>query len=283
LRPQERTDPRGRNAPNCCRAAVRFGQRQQHRPIRRPHLAEAAGGSTLGQPLVPALGRLGQQEAEVSRVTTPADAACLAACRSGPSGTADSVGIGAGACASRSRAGPCHAADSGADANAVPAVGSGARAVPYSPGHAALGELRSAGAPAAVGRSRIGLPWLPCGRSRSPRRAGAPSTSTTALPDGNPGHPADIELWKQVSGLAPGVEEPVRSVMRLAFRAHSCRLVPAGSLAEVPPCRPGGRGLVARCQWCCVRCSACPLGPELARPAWLRGVVTVSSGPPPTS
>jgi len=24
----------------------------------------------------------------------------------------------------------------------------------------------------------------------------------------NPGHPADIELWKHVSALAPGVDEP---------------------------------------------------------------------------
>jgi hypothetical protein len=33
-----------------------------------------------------------------------------------------------------------------------------------------------------------------------------------------------------VSGLVPGVEEPVRAAVRLAFRAHICGLVPASNV-----------------------------------------------------
>jgi hypothetical protein len=69
-----------------------------------------------------------------------------------------------------------------------------------------------------------------------------------------------------VSGREP-VENVGRTGVRFAFGAHTHRLLPPGSLAGVPTCRPGVEALVARRHWCCVRCSACPPGPSWpARP-----------------
>ena len=45
--------------------AVLFEQRHQDRAVTRPHLAPAGSAKPLLQELVPALGRLGEQEAEV--------------------------------------------------------------------------------------------------------------------------------------------------------------------------------------------------------------------------
>jgi hypothetical protein len=58
-------------------------QRQQQRPVPRPHLDKARGGKALGQQLVPAMGRLGQEQAEVvGRRRRPA----VATARPQPSG-----------------------------------------------------------------------------------------------------------------------------------------------------------------------------------------------------
>jgi hypothetical protein len=122
-----------------------------------------------------------------------------------------------------------------------------------SPGHAALGELGPAAAPA-VGRSRIGPPWLPCGRSRSPRLAGAPSTSTTVTLDDNPRPPCRHRAVEHVSGLAPGVEAPCEVGNEVGLQGPPLRPGAIGFPGRSSYAPVRGRGLVVGRRWMLCRC-----------------------------
>jgi hypothetical protein len=106
-----------------------------------------------------------------------------------------------------------------------------------SPGHAAL---VSCGPPL---RRLLGAPesgrhgWL--GRSRSPRLAGAPSTSTTVTLDDNPRPPCRHRAVEHVSGLAPGVEAPCEVGNEVGVQG--------------PPLRPGAIGFPGRSSYAPVR------------------------------